>query len=91
MNPYLDDLYHLPQSILPQDVYLIDLREQCAHTEERLRKIAEKLPDSYHKVIEAYIDIRDKLELQSVKAALGFGKKQGENIHSQLTSFKFNP
>ena len=74
MDERLNDLYRLPQQSLPQDIYLMDLAEECAHMEERLRAFMIRLPASDRELLESYLDIRDELEFQSVKTALRFGK-----------------
>ena len=74
MDERLNDLYDAPGQYLPQDVYLQDLAEQCAHMEERVRALAEKLSDDDRELLECYLDLRDELEYQSVKTALRFSK-----------------
>ena len=74
MDERLTDLYEIPEYILPQDIYLLDLSEQCARLEEQVRAIAGRLPRKERKIMEAYLDIRDELEFQSVKVAMQFGK-----------------
>ena len=74
MDERLADLYHIPEYVLPQDLYLVDLSEQCSRLEERVRAIASRLPRKERKIMEAYLDIRDELEFQSVKVAMQFGK-----------------
>lgn len=74
MDNRLTDLYQIPEHVLPQDIYLSDLSEQCARLEERVRVIAGRLPPKERQVLESYLDIRDELEFQSVKVAMQFGK-----------------
>ena len=74
MDERLNDLYRLPQQSLPQDIYLMDLAEECAHMEERVRALMSKLPDSDRELLQGYLEIRDDLEYQSVKTALRFSK-----------------
>lgn len=74
MDERLNDLFYAPRQYLPQDVYLQDLAEQCAHLEERVRVLAEKLSDDDRELLECYLDLRDELEYQSVKTALRFSK-----------------
>ena len=52
----------------------MDLAEECAHMEERVRELMINLPASDREVLESYLEIRDELEFQSVKTALRFGK-----------------
>ena len=52
----------------------MDLAEECAHMEERVRAWMRKLPAAERELLESYLDIRDELEFQSVKTALRFSK-----------------
>ena len=74
MNDGLKDLYRISKYTLPQDVYLMDLAEECANMEERVRKLMSRLPEQERKLLESYLDLRDELEYQSVKVALRFSK-----------------
>ncbi len=71
MDHRLQDLYDLP----PQDMYLLELAEQCGRLEARLLDMMEQLPVEQMAVIESYIEIRNELDFQSVKRALKFGKQ----------------
>ena len=74
MDERLNDLYHIPQQSLPQDIYLMDLAAECAHMEERVRAFMDRLPAPDRELLKSYLDIRDELEFQSVKTALRFSK-----------------
>ena len=74
MDSRLKDLYTIPERVVGQDSYLLDLSEQCAVFEERVRNIAYILPENQRQTIEAYLDIRDELEFQSIKVAMQYGK-----------------
>ena len=74
MDERLRDLYNIPQNCLPQDIYLMDLAEECAHMEERVRALLNRLPACDRELLESYLDIRDELEFQSIKTALRFSK-----------------
>lgn len=76
MDNRLFNLYRIPDSILPQDIYIQDLSEQCACLEHRIRDLIDNYPDEQRQLIERYIDIRDELEFQSVKLAIKLGKLQ---------------
>ena len=52
----------------------MDLAEECAHMEERVRALMSRLPDSDRELLQGYLEIRDDLEYQSVKTALRFSK-----------------
>ena len=74
MDERLYDLYRISQNSLPQDIYLMDLAEECAHMEERVRAMMVGLQARDRELMESYLDIRDELEFQSVKTALRFSK-----------------
>lgn len=74
MDSRLENLYTIPEHVVEQDTYLLDLSEQCAALEERVRALARTLPTEQRCTIEAFLDIRDELEFQSVKIAMKFGK-----------------
>ena len=74
MDDRLHDLYTIPESVVPQDIYLLDLSEQCARLEMQVRSIAQTLPTKQRATIEAFLDARDELEFQSVKIAMQYGK-----------------
>lgn len=74
MDNRLQDLYHIPDHILPQDLYLLDLSEQCARLELRVRSIAQSLPPEQRQLLEDFLDLRDEMEFQSVKVAMQYGK-----------------
>ena len=74
MDDRLHDLSSIPESVLPQDIYLLDLSEQCTLLEMQVRSIAMTLPGKQRKIIEAFLDMRDELEYQSVKVAMQYGK-----------------
>ena len=75
MDNRLTDLYHLPDPYEEQNLYLLDLRAECARLEDALLDAAESLPEHAQMLLQGYISARDELEFQSVKAALRFGKK----------------
>ena len=52
----------------------MDLAEECAHMEARVRVLMDRLPASDRELLESYLDIRNELEFQSVKTALRFSK-----------------
>lgn len=74
MDNRLHDLYTIPESVVPQDIYLLDLSEQCTRLELQVRSIARTLPPRQRQTIEAFLDARDELEFQSVKIAMQYGK-----------------
>ena len=74
MEDRLSALYHLPDIAQLEDVHLVTLREHCGALEERVRFILEGMSDGDRQIVETYIEMRDELELQSVKVALRWGK-----------------
>ena len=75
MDQRLESLYEIPNIADYEDICLQTLRESCASLENRLRELSERLPEHDRQIIEAYLDIRDELEFQSVKTALRWGKR----------------
>lgn len=75
MENRLRVLYTLPDVQLEQDIYLLDLSEQCAHLEERLHGWMATLPQEQQLLLKSYIAARDELEFQSVKRALRMKNK----------------
>ena len=71
----LVDFYHLSEIETFEDVHLQTLRENCAVLEESVRDMLQRLPDADCQILEAYMDMRDELEFQTVKTALRWGKK----------------
>ena len=74
MDDRLKDFYTIPERVVHQDIYLQDLSEQCAVMEERVRTIAQGLPERQRMIIEDFLNIRDELEFQTVKVAMQYGK-----------------
>lgn len=75
MDHSLEDIYRLPKVGEYADMNLLMLSEHCAVLEERVLAIIKTLPDEKRLVIEAYIGIRDDLEVETVKTALRWGKQ----------------
>ena len=75
MTNEVRDLFAAPRSVLPQDIYLMDLLDQCSAMESRVLMIADKLPDEERQIIELYIDLRNEVELYSMRQSMQFGKK----------------
>lgn len=74
MDDRLKNLYTIPERVVVQDIHLLDLSEQCAVLEDRVRGIARMLPQWERMTIEDFLDLRDELEFQSVKVAMQYGK-----------------
>lgn len=75
MDDRIIDLYKLPNISEYEDVHLQTLRENCAALEERVYDILTRVSDCDRQTIEAYIDMRNDLEFESVKTALRWGKR----------------
>lgn len=75
MDQRLEALYEIPNIKDYEDICLQTLRESCASLESRLQELSERLPEHDRQIIEAYLNIRDELEFQSVKTALRWGKR----------------
>ena len=74
MEDRLSALYDLPDIDQLEDVHLATLREYCGAMEEKVRYILEGVSNDDRQIVETYIEMRDELEFQSVKAALRWGK-----------------
>ncbi len=77
MNSELRNLYTIPENILPRNEYLLFLAEECQKAEFRVMQILTQLSQEHRCVLETYIQLRDQFELQAVRQAMRFGKKQG--------------
>ena len=74
MDTHITDLYKLPNMSLFENLDLLALSESCAALEEQVCQIAKDLPDNKRQLIEAYIHIRNDLEVETFKTALRCGK-----------------
>ena len=74
MDAHITDLYKLPNIAQFEDLDLLTLSESCAILEEQVYQIARALPDGKRQVIEAYISMRNDLEVETFKTALRWGK-----------------
>lgn len=75
MDDALLDFYKLPHISDYEDIRLLDLSEQCAALEDRVRTIAASLPEQDRQIIEGYLLTRNDLELETFKTALRWGKQ----------------
>ena len=74
MDTHITDLYKLPNISLFENLDLLALSESCAALEEQVCQIARTLPDRKRQIIEAYISMRNDLEVETFKTALRWGK-----------------
>lgn len=75
MDRQVTDLHKLPNIEKFENLHLQTLSENCSALEEQVYKIAQELPGKQRQIIEAYISIRDDLEVETVRAALRWGKQ----------------
>lgn len=75
MHKDVSNLYTIPNIDNYQDLRLQDLSEHCAALEAKVYAIAKCLPDKERQLLESYIHTRDDLEIESIKAALRWGKQ----------------
>lgn len=75
MENKISDLYRLPNIAEYEDIHLLTLSESCAVLEEQVYAIAQVLPERKRQVIEAYINARNDLEVETFKTALRWGKR----------------
>ncbi len=69
------DLYKLPDIAQYEDVHLLTLREHCAALEAQVYDIICRVSEHDRCILEAYIDMRNELEFESVKVALRWSKR----------------
>ena len=75
MDDRIKALYAIPNIADYEDVCLQELRENCSALETQVAELVQQLPQHDRCVIEAYLDIRDELEFQTIKTALRWGKR----------------
>ena len=80
MDDRLLDLYALADREYLSQVYLQELSEQCGHLELQVREMMENLPLTQQQILESYMDLRNELEYQSVKAAIRMAKGESYKI-----------
>lgn len=73
MDERLRNLFCVPDRGAWENVYLLDLRMHCGALEERVRNLP--LSPEDRQTLEAYIDVRNELEFESVKLVLRWGKR----------------
>lgn len=78
MNKGIADIYRLPNIEEYEDVHLLTLSEYCASLEEQVYAIAQALPEQEQQTIQAYMDARNDLELETVRVALRWGKRSSQ-------------
>ena len=73
MKRYLMDLCNAPDIDRVSDLDLLTLSEQCAILEERVYAMLSRLSAKDQALLRDYIDTRNDLECESLKAALRLG------------------
>lgn len=76
MDDKLLKFYRTVDFDVQESMYLMLLRENCASYEARVKDIAERISPEDAQIILTYIDYRDELEIESVKAALCLALKR---------------
>ena len=75
MDDRLLGLYQAPDIKEYEEIHLLTLREQCDALEPQVRAMLPNLPPKQRQLLTCYLDLRDELEVQTVKAALRWGKR----------------
>ena len=75
MHKDVSNLYTIPNIDNYQDLRLQDLSEHCAALEAKVYAVAKRLTDKDRQLLESYIHTRDDLEIETIKAALRWGKR----------------
>lgn len=73
MQNYLNDLCHAVDIDKVTNLDLLTLSEQCAVLEDRVYAIADRLSAKDQQILRDYIDTRNDLECEAIKAALRWG------------------
>lgn len=63
MDGQVADLYKLPDIKEYEDLHLLTLSENCAELEAQVYRLAKGLRDEERQIIEAYISLRNDLEV----------------------------
>lgn len=75
MDGQVADLYKLPDIKEYEDLHLLTLSENCAELEAQVYRLAKGLRDEERQIIEAYISLRNDLEVETFKTALRWGNR----------------
>ena len=75
MENGITDLYQLPNITEYEDVHLLTLWENCVSLEEQLEAVKDRMSDYDRQLLECYINMRNDLEQETVKAAIRWGKQ----------------
>ena len=75
MKERLSDFYHGLGIEECEDCHLLTLREQVDALEYQILDFLDRMPDHDRYILETYIDLRNDLEVESIKAALRLGKR----------------
>ena len=79
MQNYLKDLCHAVDIDKVTDLDLLTLSEQCAVLEDRVYAIADRLSVADQELLRDYIDTRNDLECEAIKAALRWGMRHSKS------------
>ena len=75
MKERLSDFYNAMGIDAYEDMHLLSLREQCDELERQIFEMLENLGEHDKYIIEAYIQYRNDLEVESIKTAIRLGKR----------------
>ena len=73
MQNYLKDLCNAVDIEKAAELDLLALSEQCAALEERVYALADRLTKADRQILQDYIDTRNDLECEALRAALRWG------------------
>lgn len=76
LNKNLDDLYCFPESLSEIDIYIEDLAVQCRQLEDQINAALENLPADFRELLLSYLDLRDDLDVYTVRKAIRYGNSQ---------------
>lgn len=74
MKERLYDFYHALDMQECEDIHVLTLREQCDTLEYQIVNIMGRLSEHDRYIMEAYIDLRNDLEFESIKTAFRLGR-----------------
>ncbi len=76
MNTNLNDLYAFPEDISESDIYIEDMALQCRQLEDRVKGMIESLSPNHKELLLSYLDLRDQLEVYTIRKAIRYGTSQ---------------
>ncbi len=86
MNPALNDLYAFYEDISQIDIHIEDMALQCQALESRIMEKLENSSPDFRELFLNYLNLRDDLEVYTIRKAIRYGHKQ--KIHIMDDSYK---